>query len=353
MGQPQCTIALDVMGGDLGPEIFIKALDFAIDKYENVKFLVFGDENLIGKALNTNPRLGASCTLIHCPSYIKQTDSPISAVKNSKNTSMRCAIEAVKSRQADAVLSSGNTGALMALSKILLGTLPFVDRPAISGIFPNMLGKSIMLDLGANSECGVENLVQFAIMGNAFAKIMLNKKNPTIGLLNIGSESIKGNNAIKLTYDTLRLPEYSSLNFYGFIEGDDISKGTTDVIVADGFSGNIALKTAEGVAKMCTSFLFKKMFQQSIIAKILLPILKPIIKKTSESLDPRNYNGAILLGLNGVVIKSHGGADKKAILNALNVAIQTSLGGINDLVTEEIIESTDKIIQNNKRDLKE
>ena len=232
---------------------------------------------------------------------------------------MRLGINCLNSGECDGFVSAGNTGALMAISKFVLKTIKGIDRPAIAGILPTMKGQTVVLDLGANVDCTSQNLVQFAFMGDVFSKTVIGIKNPVLGLLNVGSEQIKGNLVVKQTFENLKKIS-SKLNFYGFIEGNDINKGNVDVVVTDGFSGNIALKTAEGVAELIFTFL-KNAYKSSLISKIGYFLSKPAINRFKTRIDPRKYNGAVLLGLNGIVVKSHGGTDAFGFCNAISVAI--------------------------------
>lgn len=332
-------VALDAMGGDYAPVAVIEGAHEALLSHKNsspdatLEYMIFGDEKILVSLVNKYPELKASSTLIHSENKVAADDRPSYALRNSKNTSMGMAINAVKQQEAHAVVSSGNTGALMAISKVSLRTLPGISRPAIIGLLPTIDYKVVMLDLGANAECEADNLVQFAIMGDAFAKVMLNKPKPTIGLLNIGSEEIKGNDTIKLASQILS--NQKCLNFYGFIEADDITKGVVDVVVADGFSGNIAIKMAEGTGHLCRKLL-ERAFNSSIFAKIGYLLAKKALKNAFNSIDGRYYNGAMLVGLNGVVVKSHGGADKLAFANAIKTATELAKHNINQKIIQEI-----------------
>ncbi len=333
-------VALDAMGGDYAPVIVIEGAELALSKFNKfndtkavLEYMIFGDTEVISPLVNKYPKLKDASIIIHSEHKVAAEDKPSYALRNSKNTSMGMAISSVKSQQAHAVVSSGNTGALMAISKVMLRTLPGISRPAIVGLLPTVDHKVVALDLGANAECEASNLVQFAIMGDAFAKVMMNKPNPSIGLLNIGSEDIKGNDVIKSAAFTLSNQE--CLNFYGFIEADDITKGVVDVVVADGFSGNIAIKMAEGTAHLCRKIL-ERAFKSSIFASLGYLLARKAIKKAFNSIDGRYYNGAMLIGLNGVVVKSHGGADKIAFANAIEVAIELSKHNINQKIIQEI-----------------
>lgn len=326
-------IALDAMGGDNAPSIVLEGASLACQKYPDVKFIIYGNLDILNEHLGNYPLL-KNFEVIHCPNSISAHDKPSIAVRNSKDSSMRAAIEAVKDAKANAAISAGNTGALMAISKIILRTLPNISRPAIAGIFPTIKGKTVMLDLGANVECDSEILYQFAVMGDAFAKAILGVLNPKIGLLNIGSEEVKGNDVVKLTWQLLKNnSEY--LNFYGYVEGDDITKGTVDVIVTDGFTGNVALKTAEGTAKFIKE-IFKEAFENSWISKLSYLLARKSLKKAASRIDGRLYNGAMFLGLNGIIVKSHGSADGLAFSNAISIAIELATQNINQKILEEI-----------------
>ena len=332
-------IALDAMGGDYAPSAVIEGAHKAliqhknIDKSFTIEYKIFGDKKTLLSLVNKLPELKSASVIIHSEHKIASDDKPSYAIRNSKNTSMGMAITAVKQQEAHAVVSSGNTGALMAIAKLALRTLPGITRPAIIGLLPTVTGKVVALDLGANAECEPANLVQFAIMGDAFAKVILNKTNPTIAILNIGSEEIKGNETIKAAAQVLHTQE--CLNFTGYVEADDITRNAVDVVVADGFSGNIAIKMAEGTAYLCRTLL-RNAFESSWVAKLGYLFAKNSIKKAFKRIDGRYYNGAMLVGLNGVVVKSHGGADPIAFANAVGVAIELSKNNINQKIIQEI-----------------
>jgi glycerol-3-phosphate acyltransferase PlsX len=339
MSSKRLLVALDAMGGDYAPAAVIDGAYKVLVSYSQanpaaaLEYLIFGDAEIITPLVNNFPQLKAASTIIHSEHKVSSDDRPSYALRNSKNTSMGMAIEAVKQQRAHAVVSSGNTGALMAIAKVSLRTLPGISRPAIVGLLPTVDHKVVALDLGANAECEPSNLVQFAIMGDAFAKVMMNKPKPSIGLLNIGSEDIKGNDTIKAAAQILS--NQDCLNFYGFIEADDITKGVVDVVVADGFSGNVAIKMAEGTAHLCKKIL-ERAFSSSLLAKLGYFLAKKALKSAFKSIDGRYYNGAMLIGLNGVVVKSHGGADKIAFANAIEVAIELSKHNINQKIIQEI-----------------
>ncbi len=330
-------IALDAMGGDTAPDSVINGAESACSKYDDIEFLIYGDENKIAPLLEKTSKLKNSSKLIHTDDFVTNEDKPSFAIRKRRNSSMSLAIKSVKRGEAVAVVSGGNTGALMAISKIALRTLTGIDRPAICGLMPTERGNCVMLDLGANVICDANNLFEFAVMGDAFARIILGIKSPSIGLLNIGAEEMKGNEAVKAASEMLRESELS-LNFYGHIEGDDIGKGTTDVVVTDGFTGNVALKTAEGTAKMYTSFL-KKALTSSLIAKSGALLVRPSFSIIRNKLDPRTHNGAMILGLNGIVVKSHGGTDAIGFSNAIGVAVKLARHDINRQIIKEMIES--------------
>ena len=339
MYNKKVVVALDAMGGDYAPSSVIEgAYNALINQRKlnsnlSVEYLVFGNREILEPLINQWPELKAVSFITHSEQKIESDDKPSYAMRNSKNTSMGMAINAVKQQQAHAVVSSGNTGALMAIAKLALRTLPGIDRPAIIGLLPTDTGKVVALDLGANAECEPDNLVQFAIMGDAFAKVMLDKSHPSIGLLNIGSEDIKGNETIKSAAQILY--NQKCLNFAGYIEADDITRGVVDVVVADGFSGNIAIKMAEGTSYLCRTLL-EQAFKSSLIAKLGYLLASAAIKNTFKRIDGRYYNGAMLVGLNGVVVKSHGGADPVAFANAIGVAIELSINNINKKIIQEI-----------------
>ena len=266
-----------------------------------VKFLLFGNKEKIEPLLSRTHYAQELCELIHTDEEVTNDDKPTFALRNRTKSSMRLAIDAVKEHKADAVISAGNTGALMAMATIVLKTLPGISRPAIASSFPTQAGDSVMLDLGANVECDSNNLVQFAVMGEVYARNELGLSQPSVGILNVGVEGLKGNDSVR---DAAAILKNSNLplEFYGFIEGDDIGKGTVDVIVTDGFTGNIALKTAEGTAQMIAYFL-KDALKSSILSKAGALLARPAIEKVRSHFDPRRYNGALLLGLNGICVK--------------------------------------------------
>jgi glycerol-3-phosphate acyltransferase PlsX len=312
------SISVDAMGGDFGPKITVPASLNFLKSHPDASITLVGNESIIKKFLKKPIESFDRLSIIHTTQFVTMDESPQSALKNKKSSSMRLAINLVKEGAADAIVSAGNTGALMASGRFVLKMLPGIDRPAIASFLPNQKGTSCMLDLGANADCTSHHLTQFAIMGSILSSVISKKKKPSVGLLNIGSESIKGNEVTKETYELLKK---SHLNFYGNVEGNDIFKGTTDVVVCDGFVGNISLKTTEGLAKMFADFLGQE-FKKNIGTKFLALFALPVLKAFKKRLDPRRYNGAAFLGINGIVVKSHGSADAFSFEHALVTAYE-------------------------------
>ena len=341
------TVAVDGMGGDSAPEVVIGGIEATCHADSKVKFLLFGNKEKIDPLLSRTHYAQELCELIHTDEEVTNDDKPTFALRNRTKSSMRLAIDAVKEHKADAVISAGNTGALMAMATIVLKTLPGISRPAIASSFPTQAGDSVMLDLGANVECDSNNLVQFAVMGEVYARNELGLSQPSVGILNVGVEGLKGNDSVR---DAAAILKNSNLplEFYGFIEGDDIGKGTVDVIVTDGFTGNIALKTAEGTAQMIAFFL-KDALKSSILSKAGALLARPAIEKVRSHFDPRRYNGALLLGLNGICVKSHGGTDEVGFAHAIQVGVNLVRRDLNDLIKEDIasvmIEPSQSIIE--------
>ncbi len=332
-------IALDCMGGDNAPRSVIEGANIISASNPDVHFLLYGNTELINPILDNCPALKNNSTLFHTDQFIESHEKPSVALRRGTNSSMRLAIDAVKDGSADAVVSAGNTGALMAISKIVLRSLPSIDRPAIVTFMPNQKKTAtVMLDMGANVECSAEVLFQFAIMGSAFAKTVLKIEKPSIGILNVGSEELKGSDSVKAAAAFIKDSALAD-SFYGYVEGDDIAKGTVDVVVTDGFCGNITLKAIEGTAKMVASAL-KEGFNGSILAKIGYLLASISLRPALKRLDPRNYNGAMLVGLNGVVVKSHGSADKISFANAVKVSISLIEDKINDQIIREVASTT-------------
>ncbi|HXP31460.1 MAG TPA: phosphate acyltransferase PlsX [Stellaceae bacterium] len=319
------TIALDAMGGDRAPDMVIKGANIALQRFPQAEFLLFGAESRIDPLLAKLPRLKARATIRHTDEAIGGDAKPSAALRTGRRSSMRLAIDAVAAGEAHCIVSAGNTGALMAMAKFALRMLPGIDRPAMASFFPTRRGESVMLDLGANVECDAENLTQFALMGEVFARTVLGLLNPTVGLLNVGSEELKGNEAVRGAALRLRAPG-SGIRFHGFVEGNDIAAGTVDVVVTDGFTGNVAVKTAEGTARLFSDFL-RGAFRHSLTARVGYLFAQPALRKLRERLDPRRYNGAVLLGLDGICVKGHGGSDTLAFANAIGVAVDMEVNG--------------------------
>ena len=316
--QEKITIALDMMSGDHGLSSSVPAAIDCMEKMDNIFLILIGDQDQIQSKIASKVQRfeNKKFSIIHTDEFISMNDDILSALRTKKKSSMKLCITAVKDNVADACVSAGNTGALMALSKIILKTIPGIDRPAICTAIPTKKGHMHMLDLGANVECDSKHLYQFAIMGSVLVQSLEESQNPRIGLLNIGSEEFKGNETIKNAGSIL---QSSTLNYGGYVEGDDIFEGDFDVIVTDGFAGNIALKSIEGVANVISHFI-KDEFKKNLYNKFSALISYPVMKGVRKKVDPRRYNGASLLGLQGVVVKSHGGADSYAFGRAIRTA---------------------------------
>lgn len=327
------TIALDAMGGDRAPDMVVAGAALARERMPHVHFLMVGDEESLRPLLDKLPALAAATTVRHTKEHIKSDDKPSTAIKSGRNSSMRLAIDAVRDGEATCVVSAGNTGALMAIAKFVLKTLPGIDRPAIATFFPTLRGECCMLDLGANVQCDANNLVQFAVMGEVFARTVLGFDQPTIGLLNIGVEDLKGNEEVREAASILRHSDLP-IAFKGFVEGDDIGAGTVDVVVTDGFTGNVALKTAEGTINFYTKML-RQAFVSSWISRLGYLLARGAIKTLRTKMDPRKYNGAMLLGLNGIVVKSHGGTDDVGFANAIGVAADMVANGFQEKIRDD------------------
>ncbi|MBK1673152.1 phosphate acyltransferase [Ectothiorhodospira shaposhnikovii] len=311
------TIALDAMGGDHGAHVVVPAAVKALEEFSDIHLILVGDKERVGQELAACGKAPSDRLRLHHASQVVGMDEPPSqALRNKKDSSMRVAINLVKHQQADACVSAGNTGALMATARYVLKTLPGIDRPAIITAIPSIKGHTHMLDLGANVDCTATHLYQFAVMGSELASAVDNIASPRVGLLNIGEEEIKGNDQVK---EAARMLEASHLNYIGFVEGNDIYCGDVDVVVCDGFVGNVALKTSEGVARMVSHYM-RSEFSGSLYSKLAALVAMPVLRAFRRRIDPRAYNGASLLGLQGVVIKSHGGADAVAFENAIRIA---------------------------------
>lgn len=332
-------LSIDAMGGANAPGSVIEGLNIFCQKHEeeSVFFHIYGDQTKLRQILSQYHQLNNRYKLIHTPVAISDTEQPVRALKQGKESSMRKAIDAVKEGEAQACVSSGNTGALMVMAKMVLGVLSGISRPAIISLFPSFNNGAakgvVILDLGANAECDSHNLLQFALMGHCFAKVLLGKHNPSIGILNVGTEEYKGRDIEKKSYDLLKS---SKLNFVGFVEGHDLIEGAVDVVVTDGFSGNLVIKVAEGTAKVIKEFI-KRAFKKNFFTMIIAYFTQGILREALTQIDPRRYNGAMFVGVNGIVVKSHGSSDGYAFANAVEVAI--------NLVKQEINSDIVKVLK--------
>lgn len=324
-------ISIDAMGGDDSPRVVIEGLALAAKKHPDARFLLYGDEPKVMEHLNNYPELKKVCEVRHATEVVHNDDKPSQVIRN-RNTSMYMAIDAVRRGEAKAIVSAGNTGALMAISKLVLKTLPRIHRPAIVSIMPHQNGRYVMLDLGANTECDAINLTEFAVMGDILARHALGIEHPRIALLNIGAEEMKGREEIRQAAQMIK-SSHLNINFHGYIEPHEIPEGVADVIVADGFTGNIALKSIEGTARLVMR-LIKKSVKQSWLAMLGIPFMLGAKLKLKKTLDPRLYNGAMFVGLNGLSVKSHGGTDalgySVAVGNAITLVRQDFVATIRD-----------------------
>jgi glycerol-3-phosphate acyltransferase PlsX len=327
-------VALDAMGGDHAPRSVVDGAEIARLRYPGVSFLMFGDEVRIRPLLDGHPELARIVEIVDTPDAVADDAKVAQALRSGRRSSMRLAIDSVAEGRAGCVVSGGNTGVLMAMAKIVLKSLPGIDRPAIASFLPTTRGETVMLDLGANVECSPENLTQFAVMGSIFARTVLGVIQPTIGLLNVGSEEMKGNETVRTAAQMLRTMPLPG-TFHGFVEGNDIPAGTVDVVVTDGFTGNVALKTAEGTARLYADFL-RRTFEASLFARLGYLLARNAFKKLRRRTDPRRYNGAMFLGLQGVCVKSHGGTDALGFANAVGVAVDLVRNGFNDRIRDEM-----------------
>ena len=311
-------LSIEAMGGDAAPDVVIEGLQLFGERRRDVTFLLHGDDRRLQPLLEAHPALMARSDVRHTDIEVSMDDKPSQALRRAKGSSMWNAVECVKTGEAHAAFSAGNTGALMAMSMMQLRKMPGVHRPAMTAIWPTMNGTSVVLDVGANLEADAAQLVTFAVMGEAYARAITGKAKPSIGLLNVGSEDSKGHGQLKDAATLLGSGELD-LNYQGFVEGNDISAGSVDVVVTDGFSGNVALKTAEGTARLVASYL-REALTDGLRAKAGALLAAPGLRKLRDKMNPSNVNGGVLLGLNGVIVKSHGGADADGIANAVKLA---------------------------------
>ncbi|MEM1376232.1 MAG: phosphate acyltransferase PlsX [Pseudomonadota bacterium] len=312
-------VSIDAMGGDHGPQVILAGCATSLKRHPGQSFLLFGRENLIAPVLDTLPELKAVSQIIHCDVEVAMDDKPSQALRRGRwKSSMWKAIEAVKSGDADVCISAGNTGALMAMARFCLRTMADIERPAIAAIWPNVRGESVVLDVGANIGADAQQLVDYSVMGAAMARAIVENPNPSVGLLNVGVEEIKGQEEVKEAGRLLRAAALPNLTYHGFVEGDDIGKGTVDVVVTEGFSGNIALKTAEGTARQLAEYLRASM-SRTLTAKIGYFFARGAFQLLREKMNPSKVNGGVFLGLNGLVVKSHGGADAEGFASAVDL----------------------------------
>jgi glycerol-3-phosphate acyltransferase PlsX len=331
------TISLDAMGGDLGPDMVLPGAELAAIRHPEYRFLLFGDRNRIDPILAKLPRLAAKSEIRHTDVWIAMDDKPSKALRHGRGkSSMWQAIHAVKDGEAQAAVSAGNTGALMAMARFVLKTLPGVSRPAIAAVWPTLRGESIVLDVGATIGADANDLVEFAVMGEAMSRAMFGLERPTVGLLNIGVEEIKGVEEVRNADQMLRDSKLP-IEYCGFVEGDDIGKGTVDVVVTEGFTGNIALKTAEGTAKQLTVYL-KMALNRTLLSKLGALLASGAFSMLRDRMDPRKHNGGVFLGLNGVVVKSHGGTDALGFATAIDVAIDMARNELVAKISHDIAE---------------
>ena len=339
-------IAVDAMGGDHGVRVMVSGAALARRRYDKFKFLLVGDETRIKAALDDHPGMREASEILHCDDVVSGDEKPSRAIRRAKTTSMGLAIQAVKDGSCGAAVSAGNTGALMAMSKLALRTMPGIDRPALAALMPTLEDHDvIMLDLGANTDCDARNLVQFAIMGAAYSRIVNQGRTPRVRLLNIGTESIKGTDDLQKAAQLLREAKDLDLQFDGYVEADKINRGEVDVVVTDGFSGNIALKAIEGSARFVTDLL-RTAFASSFRSKVGFLVSKPATELLRHHLDPNNHNGAVFLGLNGVVVKSHGSANAKGVANAVAVAARLLEEDLTARIGEDLRELGDDLQAN-------
>ena len=327
------TVSIAAMGGDAGPGIVVDALVRALQRHPQVQFLLHGDETQLHALVSKHPKLQGRVSVKHASGRVAMEDKPSHVLRRGRDTSMWHAIDSVKQGEADVAISAGNTGALMAVSMFGLGIVEGISRPAIATIWPTLKGQTIVLDVGANVEASDEQLVDFAVMGEAFAHVIFGLERPTVGILNVGSEEQKGNDAVKGAAQILRNSNLP-MAFHGFVEGNDIAKGTVDVVVTDGFTGNIALKTAEGTARLIGAYM-RQSLKRSVLGRIGAMVASGALKTLRRKLDPRANAGGIFLGLNGVVVKCHGGADAISFASAMDMAIDMAKANINVRITAD------------------
>jgi phosphate acyltransferase len=335
-------IALDAMGGDQGAAVVVPGAELSLSRHPDIEFLLFGDRAEVEPLVAARPQLKAASSLVHTDVVVQMHDKPSQALrKGRRRSSMWLAVDAVKKGEADVAVSAGNTGALMAMAKIDLRTMAGIERPAIAAIWPTLRGRSIVLDLGASIGADAGNLVDMAAMGSAMAAVLFGLDRPTVGLLNIGVEEVKGLEDVREAGQILRAGQWPQFEYVGFVEGDDIGKGTVDVVVTEGFSGNIALKAAEGTARQLSQLLRREM-NRSLIRKLGYVLARGAFGALAQKMDPRKSNGGVFLGLNGIVIKSHGGTDAEGFACAVDLGY--------DMVRRELLAKIDRSLTRHQRE---
>ena len=328
------TIAIDAMGGDTAPKSVIAGLAISSIRNPGINYIIFGDEKQIAPLLENSKKLKEISKVVHVEDWIRGDEKASKSLRRSKTTSMGLSIASVANGDANAVVSSGNSGALLAMSIFGLRKLPGINRPALAAVMPTISGEVVALDLGANIDCSSQNLIDFSVMGIVFAQNVLGRPNPRLAFLNVGEEANKGNSIINEASRLMKNSHFSSF-YKGYVEGDKVFSGNFDVVVCDGFTGNVMLKTAEGTAKLCAQYL-KQVFSSSILGKISYAIGKSSFLGIRKKMDPRKHNGAVLLGLNGIVVKSHGGTDAIGFAHAVDLATEMSVGNYNELIKNEL-----------------
>jgi phosphate acyltransferase len=328
------TIALDAMGGDFGPEVVVPGAAISLTRQPQMQFVLFGDEAKLAPVLAKHAALAAKSRIVHTQLAIASDEKPSLAMRRGKGTSMWLAIEAVKNGEANAVVSGGNTGALMAMSKLILRPLPGIERPAIAALWPTIRGECIVLDVGANIGASARQLTDFAIMGAAMARALFHVEKPTVGLLNVGSEETKGADEVKEAHAWLKEHDLP-MTYHGFVEGDEIGRNTVDVVVVEGFAGNIALKTAEGTARQVGQYI-KDAMSSSLLTKLGALLARGGFRALKDRMDPRRVNGGTFLGLNGIAIKSHGGSDALGFASAIDLAYEMSASGLVERLSADL-----------------
>jgi len=330
------TISLDAMGGDVGPTVVIAGAAKALERHPDIRYILFGQSDLCLPVIEKFPNLKAKSEFRHCDISVRMDEKPSQALRRGRyHSSMWKSLEAVKSKEADVAVSAGNTGALMAMAKFCLRTLANIERPAIAAIWPTLKGESIVLDVGATIGADAQQLLDFALMGGAMARALFEIDRPTVGLLNVGVEEVKGQEEVKEAGHLIRLADLDTIDYFGFVEGDDLGKGTVDVVVTEGFSGNIALKTAEGTARQIAEYLRAAM-SRTLLAKLGYLLAKGAFDRLREKMDPRKVNGGVFLGLNGIVIKSHGGTDAEGFAAAIDVGYDMARNGLNQKIENDL-----------------